>query len=297
MRTHALAMGIRGLGISLVMVGAALLTSCGGGGGGSSAPAGVDATGYYGTGTMDLIDTTTKTSIFNPAPTDLQTIISGNRMMGFSPSTGYSVDVQLSVTQSNFTGTATVYFNGVMQANNISVTKGVITKGTSVTGEIAQFTTSAGTYTGTFTLNFTDQSGQTTSLAAIDTANGLNLFNGTQPGATTSGMAQLDFSPQKNVTDAYRISSPSLYVGGAFDLCSLDPPSSLIKTRSMTVVTGTNLYSINFASMGGCTATFPNPAGNNYTGFATHIPNASPNETMVVMLANGAYHFYGNYTR
>ena len=40
MRTHGLAMGIRGLGLSIVMVGAAMLISCGGGGGGGSGSTG-----------------------------------------------------------------------------------------------------------------------------------------------------------------------------------------------------------------------------------------------------------------
>ena len=297
MRTHGLALSIRGFILSFVMVGSALISSCGGGGGGGGTPPPpADPTGYYSSGTLTLKDSTTP----NAAPitlTGLKGIIANNRLMMFTnidPANDYSFDAKLTMSSTTYTATVTVYKDGIMLANNIPVNGGLVTQGASLSGSIAVSSTVSGQFTLTFDKSI---STQTATLARIvdpmNTTVGV-IFSGLLPGATTSvfNPAFLGNTVEPTTVD---LETGLQTTQGIFSRCFLQNGNSGTNLGSVSILAKSNIYNINFGSLIFCNSA--TVSGNNYSGLATLFTTVNTDDTMIFMMANGKYHFYGVFTR
>ena len=245
--------------IFLILLGF-VLQGCGGGGGGGGSSAAADPTGYYdvtGTANVKESDNTTDLMI-----TDLQAMVSGNRIMIMSTANGLLYDGTITnITQNSFTADFVIYTDG---KNPVAATaSGTITEGSSITGTL----TGTGAGNGTFSLVYALGNNQAADLGRIDNS----VWDG-------------DLAVGPNYT--FSISSLGVLTsqGAAgynvpiFDFCEIN--------GTVMPINGTSLYSVT-AALTNCGT--PAVNGSTYTGFATSRTNAVVDDTLVFVLSNGTY--------
>ena len=235
--------------------------------------ANADPAGYY-TNTGDAsVDDGASGTIDNL--NDLQGLVSpdGDLMM-LSVNTGIAYVGTITVTEGNFTGSVTIYEAGVAIEKDVPIINGMITQGSSMTGDLNGTGRAAN---GSFTLNY---------------AGGMD----NEPVVLDQVYYNLDWIPVNN-SENFTLSineepAPGTNFGnggiglGTFNNCDF--------LGRLEPVSGRHLYTIS-GDMSRCDdATILQPAG--YSGLVS-VRGTAPDDRLIVVLTNGTYGIIGEYIR
>ncbi|MBI3561657.1 MAG: hypothetical protein HY080_08085 [Gammaproteobacteria bacterium] len=247
-----------------------ILPGCGGGGGSvSTGPANADPTGYYDiTGTASVKQTNNTTPLIM---TELQGMVYNGRLIMLSKSAGYSYDGMIAVTGNNYTGTLTVYQKGI---NPLSApVSGTITPGATITGTL----TGTGAGNGTFTLKYAANNNQPAALSTVG-----RVSPALWTGKISEGNINTDFTIDSTTgsMSSFGGSKPTF-------LCDVDGTLSTV-----TPISGTHLYSVKATVINCFNSASTGPNGT-YTGLATTRTTTNLDDTLVMVMTNGAYSMDG----
>jgi hypothetical protein len=148
---------------------------------------------------------------------------------------------------------------------------GTITQGSSITGTL----TGTGAGSGSFSLLYANTNNQVAALSRVE--NTTNIRWGAVVGNSSSAF-EFIIDDVGNVVDDVNA------VGGLFDLCE-------IFSGVISPVAGTNLYQVS-GTLDTCADVNVRMS---YTGLATTLAQANPDDTLVFMMTSGSYGFYGNF--
>lgn len=247
----------------------------------------VNATGYYSTGSLNVHD-----NMGNALPpiTDLQGIVSNNRVMMFSTSSGLSYDGTFAVTGDSFNGTVAVYTYG-RDAVTVNIS-GTITVGTTLAGSF----TGTGAGSGSFSLDYANTNNQVADISRVVRPPPPSGRDWRGMVADAPAFAFSFLIPQPSGSNPLALEFyNSLVVSPAGYFAACQPGAGFI-----TAIAQTNLYDVSGTSLVGCS---PNTAiiNTNYSGLATVLTDATVNakadNSLIFMLSNGTYHFYGVFIR
>lgn len=250
----------------------ALLTACGGGGGGGGDPAPlVNAipTGYYiNTGTASVLAGAGNTQV---TASDLEGMIYNNRLMMQSVTQGLSYDGTISISGNGYSGTLSVYDDGVLLGT--APVSGTITQGSTVTGTLS----GTGAGNGTFTLNYAATNSEVAGLGRVEDTTD-PFWRGRIGGSTPNYSLAID--------NAGALSHRDPVFEGTFNGCRV--------SGTITPIAATNLYSLSI-TLDFCITTAVN--NNNYTGLATTRQRVAADDTLVFMATNGTYSLATDFIR
>ena len=240
-------------------------------GGGSSTPAptpDANPTGYYditGTATVKEIDDTTDLVV-----TDLQAIISNNRIMIISYAKGLVYDGTMTIDKNSYIATVKVYKDGI---NPVDATiAGTITEGSSITGTL----TGTGAGNGTFNLTYATSNNTAANITRITSSGSNAEWAGRLYDPTNK--AGIDYQYQFTVTGSNNFVDLDGAVAGTFAGCSFN--------GTITPITGTSVYAINVTEGNTC-GVGGAIRGETYTGFAVTRTESTTDDTIVYAITNG----------
>ena len=251
------AMGLRWVVVSLGVV---MLSSCGGGGGGGVPDA--DPTGYY----DDTGVATIMTDTASPVTIDaFQGIFNKNKITLFNQNNNdaYAYVGTITVSGNSFSGTVSVYHNGVKQSE--APIDGTITQGTTITGSLA----GTGAGKGTFILNYNNKP-----LAAS-----LTVFGTTRCGAGNI-MNQIGCF---DITNGMITPNSQTTFNGTFFGCDAS-------SGTVAPITGTSLYNVTI-TLTGCTNGVA--LDGVYSGLAATYSDVAGGVNIALAISMGNYSVYG----
>ena len=242
----------------------------------------INPNGYYtNTGTLTVQD---NGSI---ARTDLQAMIYGTRFIMMSVQGGLVYDGTITQTDSTFTGTLSVFTNGI-NPSSTTVT-GTINQGVGITGTLA----GTGAGSGTFSLNYTAASNQAASVTRINGTAGNPTWTSFIGGSTSN----LEFTLGIPGTPISGNNEPQ---EGNFRLCGITGTDVIGGARGMIPISDTSLYSVRVRVVNCDPGIIPSPLSDNageYTGFAASRSDLTTDDTLVMVITsnNGAFSISGDF--
>jgi len=227
----------------------------------------VDATGYYditGTATVKDDDAATDLNV-----TDLQGMVSNNRIMMLSKATGLVYDGTMAINNDNtYTATVKVYRNGLFQED--ATIAGTLSESASLSGTLSSVGARAGT--GTFNLVFSLSDNTESNITRIESTTNNTRWVGRLYGSLS------DFEYR------FRIISPNTFEdfdnpqAGIFGACGYG--------GNITPINNTSLYLIDVTELGFCDDV--NIRGKSFTGFAVSRTQSSTDDTLVYAIIDSS---------
>ncbi|MCF6254874.1 MAG: hypothetical protein L3J98_06135 [Gammaproteobacteria bacterium] len=266
----------------LLMMFLALFTlvfqGCGGGGGGGGGASNTDPSGYYrDTGSANVDDGASgMITEFN----DLQGLVSPDgKLMMLSVNTGVAYVGTYTVSGSAFTGLVDVYEAGVMTQKDVPIINGMITQGTTMTGDLDGTGRAA---KGSFTLEYAE---------AMD--NGpveLDQVYHELSWKSVNNSENFNLSIEEEVASIPNFGSNGTGLG-TFDNCKFG--------GRIEPISNTHLYTLS-GTMRDCldSNSFSNGilVPDAYSGLVS-VRGIDPDDRLIVVLTNGAYGIIGEYRR
>lgn len=221
-------------------------------------------TGYYDeTGTANVDDGSGGVITI----TDLQAMVSGNRLMMLSMTEGVVYDGTMTIIGEDYTATLTIYKNGVKSTT--STVEGIITATSYITGNL----TGTGYGSGNFQINYPKTTnGMASAIPRIDINSGHLTWTGSLSGSTASHQVKIETTGTWPDFD-----NPSQ---GTFNNCNIIGVVSTVVNSSLYNV----LMEIQLCGV---------KNGATYSGFSATQTTADT--TLVVIFTNGEYAGYGEY--
>lgn len=238
----------------------------------------INPDGYYtNTGTLTVQDNG------GIARTDLQAMIYGTRFIMTSVQGGLVYDGTITQTDSTFTGTLSVFTNGITPSS--TTVTGTINQGVGITGTL----TGTGAGSGTFSLNYTAASNQASSATRVAET----VANPTWESFVGGSTNNLTFILASDGTTA-NSTGPT---NGNFIACRIVAADNMPNDRIIPI-SGTSLYSVRVK----VTVCNPNTAAlstnaGDYTGLAASRTDLTTDDTLVMVItsANGAFSISGDF--
>ncbi len=226
----------------------------------------VDATGYYDiTGTATVIDDDTTTAL---NVTDLQGMISSNRIIMLSKATGLVYDGTMAINNDNtYTATVKVFRDGLFQED--ATIAGTLSESASLSG-----TLSGGTRAGLGTFNLVYS-------LSDNTASNITRVESSVGNPTWSGML---YGNLNDFVYQFTVVSPNVFqdydnpIDGIFKACGYG--------GNITPINNTSLYLIDVTELGFCDDL--NIRGKSFTGFAVSRTQSSTDDTLVYVITDSS---------
>ena len=227
----------------------------------------VDATGYYditGTATVKDDDTATGLNV-----TDLQAMISNNRMIMLSKAAGLVYDGTMAINNDNsYTATVKVYRNGLFQED--ATIAGTLTESASISGTLTGGTRAG---VGTFNLVYSLSDNTAANITRVE-----SITNNTR------WVGRLYDESSNNFEYRFRIISPNTFEyfdgtqAGTFNSCGYG--------GNVTPINNTSLYLIEVTELGFCDDL--NIRDKSFTGFAVSRTQSSTDDTLVYVIIDSS---------
>jgi len=275
MISHCLTMRTNPLLMIILALIALVLQGCSSGGGGSDGgTSNADPSGYYtSTGDASVDDGAAGTiANFN----DLQGLVSpdGDLMM-LSVNTGIAYVGTITVTEGNFTGSVTIYEAGVATQNDVPIINGMITQGTTLTGDLDGTGRAAN---GSFTLDYAGgMDNEPVELSQI-------YYELSWKPVNNSGNFALSIEEEAAPGNNFKSGGSG---SGTFDNCTF--------RGRIESVPGAHLFALSGVMDNDCT----NPdilQPETYSGLVS-VRGTAPDDRLIVVLTNGTYGIIGEYSR